>query len=62
VSQTVVRSSKPTAGPRPQLSVEQPHVEQSSAAQASSSVDPRTAAWQSFCQALLSAAEFRYVR
>ncbi len=62
VSQTVVRSSKSTAGPRPQLSVEQSHVEQSSAAQASSSVDPRTVAWQSFCQALLSAAEFRYVR
>jgi cytochrome c553 len=63
VSQTVVRSSKSTTGPRPQLSVEQSHVEQSNVGQTTaSSADPRTVAWQSFCQALLSAAEFRYVR
>jgi hypothetical protein len=63
VSQTVVRSSKSTAGPRPQLNVEQSHAEQSGAGPAAApSPDPRTVAWQSFCQALLSAAEFRYVR
>jgi cytochrome c553 len=53
VSQSVTRALKNDVRQRPKPADEEP---------AAQPVDPKTAAWASFCQALFSSAEFRYVR
>jgi cytochrome c553 len=53
VSQSVVRSPKPDGRPRANAAVDD---------RPAQPADPTTAAWSSFCQALFSSAEFRYLK
>jgi hypothetical protein len=64
-SQPPAEKAPPTEKPKPEVPVNPddiPRVDEPVKEEAVKVADPKTAAWASFCQALLGSAEFRYVR